>query len=248
MASLNLDLSFLEHRKTKRLVARLGEGAEIYVIRLWVHCGKFHPKDGYLKGYAACDIESEVLWRGEQGRCVEALTDAGFLKALKRGYQVHDWKVHNSHIVFYSQRASAAAAARWSKHRDDASSIATRPPKQCPVKSSQSKHVIAIQAPSIPGGTSGGEGVGLGNVNGVGTDTATAKRELRLLELLAPIPMKAANKNATMAKVKRIPDAVAFLTRVLDRADELQLGGDKLAGYVFNAVSDESKQPAGATG
>lgn len=121
MPSLNLDLDYFDHPKTRRLIGLLGRGAEVLPIRLWAYCGKFHFEDGRLTDYTEQEIETLVCWWGEPGRVVAALRKCGFLDDHGQGLQVHDWKQHQGHIKAYKDRAVNAAKIRW-----DATSIASR--------------------------------------------------------------------------------------------------------------------------
>ena len=114
MAYANLDLDFFEHRKTKRLVGQLGAGAEIYAIRLWVYCGKFHAEDGRLEGYSDQEIESILGWSGEPGKMLVLLA-ACFVHREEGTIVVHDWLEHQGHIARFKQRGKDMAARRWGK-------------------------------------------------------------------------------------------------------------------------------------
>src|SRR5579884_4321260 len=111
MPSLNLDLDYFDHPKTKRLVGLLGRGTEVLPIRLWCYCGKYHAKDGRLAGHAAQEIESLVGWWGKPGRFIDALVKVGFAEWQDNALVIHDWIEHAGHIEAYRQRASAAASA-----------------------------------------------------------------------------------------------------------------------------------------
>lgn len=116
MPSLNLDLDFFDHPKTKRLIGLLGRGAEILPIKLWAYCGKFHSKDGRLTDYTVQEIESIVGWWGEKERMVAALVKCGFLEPDQTGFKIHDWNFYQGHIEAYRQRAKTAAIKRWDKN------------------------------------------------------------------------------------------------------------------------------------
>jgi hypothetical protein len=79
MTSLNLDLDFFDHPKTRRLVGLLGRGSEVLPIKLWCWCAKYHAESGWLTGYSAQEIESILGWWGEPGKMVEAMVKVGFL-------------------------------------------------------------------------------------------------------------------------------------------------------------------------
>lgn len=150
MPSLNLDLDFFDHPKTRRLVGLLGRGAEVLPIKLWSYCGKFHAEDGRLAGYSPQEIESIVGWWGKAGDAVAALVRVEFLDELPdgSGYQVHDWLEYQGHIEAFRQRSKKAAAARWSKARDapcskHATSIAPSITKQSPCSAVQCNPPLA---------------------------------------------------------------------------------------------------------
>lgn len=120
MPSINLDLDYFEHPKTRRLIRRLGDGAELLPLKLWIYVGKYHAEDGLLAGYSEQEIESIIQWRGQPGQAVAALRDAqiGFLEGTPDGFKVHDWLAHSGHIAAFKKRGQDAAEARWSKARD----------------------------------------------------------------------------------------------------------------------------------
>jgi hypothetical protein len=125
MPSINLDLNYFDHPKTKRLVGLLGRGADVLPVRLWCTCGKHYPDSGELTGLTAQEIESQVAWWGQPGQMVEAMVKVGFLEKVDSGYAVHDWQDHSGHLAVYRDRAKTAAKARWSKKRPHASSNAS---------------------------------------------------------------------------------------------------------------------------
>lgn len=133
MASLNLDLNYLDNVKTLRLVARLGPGSAILPIALWLYAGKHHPEDGRLALLEA-ELEHVCGWWGEKGSLVPALVEIGFLKKSDDFYQINDWLDHSGHLAVFKKRAKNAAKKRWSKATEssNASSIAKAETKQCP--------------------------------------------------------------------------------------------------------------------
>ncbi len=169
MPSLNLDLDYFDHPKTRRLVGLLGRGAEVLPIKLWSYCGKFHAEDGRLAGYSPQEIESIVGWWGKEGECIAVMLREGtrFLHPLPDGdgFQAHDWLEHQGHFAMYRERARHAAAARWGKARDaprkrsnatsNATSIAQAMLKQCP------RRAVQCNPPLAPP-SGGAESVGSG--------------------------------------------------------------------------------------
>jgi len=153
MPSLNLELSFFEHRKVRRLVSLAGRGSEAQLIRLWCYCGTHHPEDGSLAGYSPEEIELIADWRGKPGLFVEALAAAGWLDSTEAGYVVHDWTEHQGHLYAYKTKASAMAKARWDKVRAEAAGNAASiapstksAPRDAP---SNAASIAASNAPSM---------------------------------------------------------------------------------------------------
>jgi hypothetical protein len=143
MPNLNLDLDYFEHRDTKRLIGRLGKGAEVLPLKLWAYTGKHHAEDGRLSGYSESEIGSIVGWWREPGELVKAMLDMGFLGQDDRGFYVVQWMNRQGHLRAFKERAQAAAAVRWSKlvasadnATSNALSIAKGDDKQCPKPSS----------------------------------------------------------------------------------------------------------------
>lgn len=123
MPSLNLDLTYFSHPKTRRLVGLLGKGSEVLPIQLWCYCGMHHAESGRLAGYSTQEIEAICAWWGKGGEMVAAMLKVGFIEALggeDGGYQVHDWTDHAGHLAVYQERAKAARQAQLDKKRLEA--------------------------------------------------------------------------------------------------------------------------------
>lgn len=137
MPSLNLDVDYFDHPKTKRLIGLLGRGAEVLPLRVWCFVGKYHPESGRLTGYSAQEIESLAGWWGKPGAGVAGLVKVGFLKKDGDEYVIHEWHEHEGHLHAFKVRGRKAAAARWAKIAGDASGIPDGMleayPKQCPL-------------------------------------------------------------------------------------------------------------------
>lgn len=116
MPTLNLELNYFDHIKTRRLRGRLGDNADVLPLRLWCHVGEFRNTDGSLAGYTDAEIEEIIRWKGKAGAAIEALVAVGFLERLSDGgLKVHDWETHSGHLAVFAARAKAAAKARWEK-------------------------------------------------------------------------------------------------------------------------------------
>lgn len=118
MPSLNLDLNYFDHPKTRRLVSLLGRGAAELPLRIWTHCGKLHPETGQLLKYPDDYIEEIAGWWGEPGKMIETLLrpEINLLERIDGGYQIHDWFEHAGHLVAFKKRAKTAAKKRWKRY------------------------------------------------------------------------------------------------------------------------------------
>ncbi len=135
MAYLNLDPDYFGHPKTKRIIGMLGKRAEIFPIRLWCYCAKYHAADGRLNGCSVEEIEGLADWDGEKGELVSALIKVGFLKKKGGIYAINDWLDHEGHIVKFKERSKLAAKKRWDRiiTPSNATSNAKDKPKQSPL-------------------------------------------------------------------------------------------------------------------
>jgi hypothetical protein len=116
MGSINLDFDFFDHPKVKRLIARLGRGAEVLPVRLWCYCGRYHCEDGRLIGYSDAEIEHLIGWWGEPGECIKGLAGL-FIEPMENGngWQLHQWLDYQGHIAAYKSRAKTMRDANLAK-------------------------------------------------------------------------------------------------------------------------------------
>ena len=157
MAYLNVDPAYFTHRKTLRLVARLGQGAEVLPIKLWAYCAAHHPKDGALLGYDQAELEA-LLGHKE---AVLALVAVGFLDVAPdgQGWVCHDWLEHQGHLAAFKDRAERGAKARWDKARmlKAGASNAKPEPKHSSSNAPSLPTVPAVPVTALPD-TSGDDG------------------------------------------------------------------------------------------
>lgn len=162
MPSLNLDIDYFNHRKTKRLIRLLGKGSEVLPLKLWVYTARYFADDGRLTGISAQEIEDECQWWGSSGEMVRVmlLPEVKFLIQDAETICVHQWIDHEGHISAFSERAQKGAQKRWENYRNrdapsnptsNASSIATsnaptKPPKPPePTKSFAAEPPAAVE-------------------------------------------------------------------------------------------------------
>lgn len=121
---IRLDVSFLGHRKRKRLLNKLGPQGVLSLIDLWLSCRQNKPK-GILKGMDEEDIALDAQYPGDPIEFCKTLFETGWLEQLdgngkdwQQGltYAIHDWEDHQS-FAFYSiersEKAKKAAQKRW---------------------------------------------------------------------------------------------------------------------------------------
>lgn len=152
MSYLNLDENYFDHIKTKRLVARLGFGAELLPLQLWCHAAHYFPENGIFKGYTAEEIKSFCKWNADANTMLLALLDLGFLiKTAEHSYQINDWEDHQGHIISFKIRGKNNAEKRWAKYRSDKENASSITSSNAKVKSGNAPTKPTI--PTIPNQT-----------------------------------------------------------------------------------------------
>ncbi len=106
-----LDVDYIDHPKTLRLLAALGKLADVYPLRLWCWCAKY-AKDGVVRG-GVQELEKAVRWTGEAGKCHKAMVDAGFLN--RDGKTVHDWQIHAGRKIKQYERKKALQREKYNQ-------------------------------------------------------------------------------------------------------------------------------------
>lgn len=117
---IRIAVSFMGHRKRKRLRLLLGPGSTDYLIDLWIATAMNHPS-GILQGMDETDIALEAGWDEDPQKFVSALIECGFLEVDDGVYSLHDWGEHQSYVVKAPERkayAQHAASKRWAEKRN----------------------------------------------------------------------------------------------------------------------------------
>ena len=119
---IRLSISFINHRKRKKLKRLLGAEGVLALIDLWLQTALNNP-DGILRGMDEEDIALEAGWEGDPQEFVEALIKCGFLDQLEDGtYKIHDWEEHQPWAAGAkerSERARRAAKAKWERMNEE---------------------------------------------------------------------------------------------------------------------------------
>jgi uncharacterized phage protein (TIGR02220 family) len=116
-----LYLTFVHHRKTRRLIKELGTGAIWNLLSLWSYA--YQQKEDGVLGSNVQSIADDAWWEGDASEFVEALKSAGFLdyNVSTKEYTLHDWLDNNPFLAGAAKRAETArkaAMARWDKEKE----------------------------------------------------------------------------------------------------------------------------------
>ena len=132
---IRVAVSFLGHRKRKKLQRKLGPAAVLCLIDLWIVAAMNKP-DGILVGMDVEDIALDSGWEGDPREFVDALIEVGFLDLVDGCFMLHDWHEHNSYAAKADMRRVAsrnAADTRWNNKRGmrEENGIAPERQEQC---------------------------------------------------------------------------------------------------------------------
>jgi hypothetical protein len=153
---IKLFSAFFTHRKTVRLRARIGDDAFWIPPRLWAYAAENQP-DGDFSGYTSEELAMLLGCDKHASSIRQALLEVGFLDSNGK---IHDWEQHNGYHQAFSERAKAAAAARWGKKekkqkketekekdKDKETSIASSMQQACFKHESHSWFVDSVELP-----------------------------------------------------------------------------------------------------
>lgn len=108
MADIRIDVSFLNHRKRKRLTQLLGPGATDYLIDLWITTSMTRPK-GILHGMDEIDIALDANFPGDAHEFCRIMCEVRFLDHMDDGtYVIHDWLKHQPFVYYGDIRSERA--------------------------------------------------------------------------------------------------------------------------------------------
>jgi len=123
-SDIRISTTFFQHHKTKKLLRKMGGDGVVYLLKLWTYTAQYRPS-GDLEGMSAEDIAVAVDWPEEPEALVQVLAEIGFLDTGEGpSYVIHDWEAHNPFAAGAgkrSERAKAAAKARWGNPESGAS-------------------------------------------------------------------------------------------------------------------------------
>lgn len=117
-------VSFFTHKKTVRLIRKLGLDGPWFLLKLWAWARE-HCPDGNLEDATIQDIEEAIGWPGESGVFMEAITAPDTLHVVRidDNYVLHNWEKHNSWAFKSAERSDIArknAISGWKKRKGKA--------------------------------------------------------------------------------------------------------------------------------
>lgn len=101
MPLINVNSSYFNHPKTRRLKVYLSQEADVFPIRLWAFAAEYFPKDGVLRGYSGLEIEGVLGFNGISGNLIKALETVGFVERVENDFVIHDWQEHAGFVWNY---------------------------------------------------------------------------------------------------------------------------------------------------
>lgn len=101
MPLINVNSSYFNHPKTRRLKVYLSLESDVFPIRLWAFAAEYFPKDGILKGYSGLEIEGILGFNGNSGNLIRALQTVGFVEKVENDFAIHDWQEHAGFVWNY---------------------------------------------------------------------------------------------------------------------------------------------------
>jgi hypothetical protein len=111
---IRVETSFYTHRKTAKLRSLIGDDAFWIVPKLWAYAAENQP-DGDLSRYESPQLAMLLGCPKHATSILEALIECGFVDS---DGIIHDWGEYNGYHLRFSERAKAAAQARWAKKKE----------------------------------------------------------------------------------------------------------------------------------
>ncbi len=120
MPSINIELDYFQHFKTRRIIAKFGAGSEVVLIRLLCFAAKTFPKDGIFKELPLKELIflADLSMFREPEKIIQGLVDVKSLKITKKKwYAIHEWEEYQGHIMALKIRSQLANKKRWDNIR-----------------------------------------------------------------------------------------------------------------------------------
>jgi len=118
---IRLQSEYFRHRKTLRLVRRLGEVAALYPIRLWTWAVE-QSLDGSLRDIDAEELAMICGFQGEAETLWAAMVDCGFVELEDGRATIRSWDEHQGKLIDRAERNAGRMRAARSRNVPDTSS------------------------------------------------------------------------------------------------------------------------------
>jgi hypothetical protein len=112
---IRLQSEYFRHRKTLRLVRRLGEVAALYPIRLWTWAVE-QSIDGSLQDIDAEELAMICGFAGDAGVLWSAMTDCGFIELEDGRASIRSWDKHQGKLIDRAERNRVRTRAARTQH------------------------------------------------------------------------------------------------------------------------------------
>ena len=110
-----LHVGCVDHLKVRRLCGQFGDGAFLWLVRLWSYAAE-NRAHGRLTGIDDADIAAVCMTTAEPGTWVEALLRFRLLDRVGDEVVIHDWAEHQPWIVGAPERSARAREAALARH------------------------------------------------------------------------------------------------------------------------------------
>lgn len=158
---IRIPLDFWEHRKTRKLIRRLGLEGVVALQRLWIYAARRRP-DGFLANMTIEDIALEAKWDGDPDAFMTALLskpdEGGFIDLVEGVYYLHEWHQHQPWAAGAEERSAIAKKGGIAKHNkalerksgSAPSSAGSRTGSSAGSKAGSSAPILSFPNPSYP--------------------------------------------------------------------------------------------------
>lgn len=118
---IRLQSEYFRHRKTLRIVRKLGELAALYPLKLWTWAVEQSP-DGSLRDIDAEELTVICGHKGDAAELWAAMLDCGFLQTYEGETFIRSWEEHQGKLIERAERNAERMRAARSRNVPDTSS------------------------------------------------------------------------------------------------------------------------------
>lgn len=115
---IRLQSEYFRHRKTLRLVRRLGEVAALYPIRLWTWAVE-QSIDGSLRDIDAEELAMICGFSGDPAELWATMTECGFIESEAGESRIRSWDEHQGMLAARAERNAERMRGARAKRKDE---------------------------------------------------------------------------------------------------------------------------------